>query len=63
MKYKIYITTSVIVEAANGAEAVRELYAMREALRNKDRLPSDEERDLLLNATIEDVSEVEPTEE
>jgi hypothetical protein len=63
MKYKIHITTSVIVEADNGANAILELEAMRTASREGYRLASDEERDLLLNATIEDVSEVEPFEE
>ena len=62
-KYNINISTSLIMEAETPAEAVAELNAMREALANRYRLPSDEERDLLLNAVIEDVSDVKPFEE
>jgi hypothetical protein len=63
MKYRLNITTSLIIEAESHAGAVAEVEAMRVSFRNRDRLPADEERDLLLNAIIEEVNEVEPTEE
>ena len=62
-KYRIDITTYLTIEAESSAQAVQEAEAMRVALRNGDRLPADEERDLLLNATIDEVNEVEPFEE
>lgn len=52
IKWRVPIESYIIIETETPDGAKRELEAMKEALANQHRLPSDEERNLLLNAKI-----------
>jgi len=52
MKYRVIVSSYLIIDAPNKPEADREFTAIQEALANRSRLPADEEKDLMLNAEI-----------
>lgn len=56
-KYRISVSSYIIVEAGDKDEAFREVEAIQESLANKTRLPHNEERDLMLNAEVESIDE------
>ena len=58
-KYRIEVSSSVVIEADSPAEAERELYARKESIEKSETV----EEDLLLNAKIERLAIEEPWQE
>lgn len=59
MKYRIPVSSYILLEAETQEGAVREFMAMKEALAQKFRIPHDEEKDMFLNSEVDGRVEIE----
>jgi len=59
MKYRIPVSSYILLEAETPEKAIREFMAMKEALAEKMRIPHDEEKDLFLNSEVDGRVEID----